>query len=115
MNSRNVKKYKDVPSLLHTSLTCHTTIMWVERSKELNEIMDKLAQETILGAEYTGYLNSRITRKSADLIWPLYEQLYHAIRNVEYEFIGDMIDVVDIQLARKDNKFQDFLNKVTKD
>jgi len=104
----------NIPSILHTSMNCQQTIAAVENSKALNEIMDRLSAEVTLGAEYTGYIKARITKESVEAIWPLYEQLYDAIRDVKYEFTGGLIDVLDIQLARNDKKFQRFMSSVTK-
>lgn len=97
---------------LRIALEGHTAIMGVERSKELNEIMTILEEKILLGSEETGYIEVELSQKSVDEIWPIYEQLYDAIRNVEYEFIGDVVDLTELKRARDDNRFQSMLSSL---
>lgn len=105
---------KKVPNILITSLACHTTLRTIDSSKALNQLMDNLTEESYLGNIDTGYIKARISQKSCNEIWPLYEALYSSIENAKYEFSGGVTDFVDIKLARNDKKFQSFLNKITK-
>lgn len=111
--SRLSKSHIQIPKRLHIALEGHEAIMGVESSKDLKSIITKLEERILLGCDETGYIEVRISQSSKDEIWPLYEQLYDAIRNVEYEFKGDIIDLTDIKLAKQDKKFQSMIASIT--
>lgn len=104
---------KKIPKLLVTSLACHTTLKTVDGCKTLDQIMDKLTEETYLGNTNNGYIKAKISPKSCNEIWALYEALYSSIRNAKYEFSGEITDFIDIKLAKKDKKFQSFMKAIT--
>lgn len=106
---------KNLPKHFNVPLMSHTTLTTTGASRDLNKVMDNLVQEVYLGDDNRGYAKARITEKSCNEIWKHYEKLYDAIRAAKYEYIGEVVDLLDIRLARKDKAFQSFMGRIIKE